>query len=64
MTKSPHFGQKRPKKSAPWHPRESDKKTLLKRVNRMSMMFIKVIIKDYPIVLDYQVDHLGKKSTL
>ena len=29
----------------------------------MSMMFIKVIIKDYPIALDYQVDHLGKKST-
>ena len=29
----------------------------------MSMMFIKVIIKDYPIVLDYQVDHLGKKAT-
>ena len=27
----------------------------------MSMMFIKVIIKDYPIVLDYQVDHFGKK---
>ena len=29
----------------------------------MSMMFIKVIIKDYSIILDYQVDHLGKKST-
>ena len=29
----------------------------------MSMMFIKVIIKDYSVILDYQVDHFGKKST-
>ena len=36
---------------------------LLKWVNRISMMCIKVIIRNYSLILDNQVDHFSKKSS-
>ena len=57
FVKSPLFGQNGLQKSAWWHPLILLKnQKLLKDVDRMSKMCIKVI-------QDYQLDYFGKKST-
>ena len=59
MKESTLFVQDRLGKSAQWRQLNSDKnRKLFKRVERMSIMCIKVIIRNYSLIEDYQVDNL------
>ena len=64
MAKSPLFGQNVLRKAARWRPPDfNEKLKIVKKVDRMSKMCMKVIIRDYSLIQDYQLDHFGKKST-